>query len=89
MKLKLSCIIFIIITQFFYAQETAVDDIARKQITAQRISAPIKIDGIIDEKVWNNAEIAQNFVERNPDNGKPEPENHKTKIKILYDDTGI
>ena len=89
MKLKLSCIIFIIITQFLCAQETAVDDIARKQITAQRISAPIKIDGIIDEEVWNNAEIAQNFVERNPDNGKPEPENHKTKIKILYDDTGI
>lgn len=42
MKLKLFCIIFIIITQFFYAQETAVDDIARKQLTAQRISAPKK-----------------------------------------------
>lgn len=89
MKFNLTAIVFLLFSTLFYGQETGNDGVVRKQITAKRLSAPIKIDGIIDEEAWNGAETAQNFVERNPDNGKPEPQEMKTKVKILYDDTGI
>ena len=47
----------------------------------------IKIDGIINESVWENAAIANNFTEIGPgDNVKPEVE---TDVRIFYDDENI
>lgn len=65
------------------------NDVARKSIKAVRIDEAPKIDGILDDAVWQNAPVATDFVERNPNNGKPQPEAYKTTVKILYDDTGI
>ncbi|QDP86704.1 carbohydrate binding family 9 domain-containing protein [Chryseobacterium sp. SNU WT5] len=65
------------------------DSIDRKRISLSKISQAPKIDGILDEEVWKTAPIAQNFIERNPSNGKPEPEDFKTVVKIMYDDTGV
>lgn len=47
----------------------------------------IKIDGIINEEVWNNAALANNFTEIGPgDNVKPEVD---TEVRIFYDDDNI
>src|SRR4030095_6671727 len=47
----------------------------------------IKVDGKIDEKVWDSAAVARNFTEISPgDNVKPEVE---TVAKIFYDDDNI
>jgi len=47
----------------------------------------MNIDGVLNEDVWSNAVMAENFTEISPgDNVKPEVE---TKVKIFYDDDYI
>lgn len=62
---------------------------SKKTITTTRTKSPIAIDGILDEKEWLNAEVAKNFVMFEPDNGKPENENLKTEVRVIYDNHSI
>lgn len=62
-------------------------EVQRKDITALRIQTPIKIDGILDESVYDAASIATDFFQLQPYNGQPSYE--KTEIKILFDDDAI
>ena len=78
-----------IISATSFAQKKGEDSIFRKRINAVKINSSIKIDGILDEEVWQNAQVAKNFVEKDPENGKPEDPAFRTEVKILYDDTGI
>lgn len=81
---------FLILTSgLILSQNTATDSISRKKATAVKINKSPKIDGILDEEVWQNAPSAANFIERRPNNGKPAVESLKSEVKILYDDTGI
>lgn len=81
---------FLILTSgLILSQNTATDSISRKKTTAVKINQSPKIDGILDEEVWQNAPSAANFIERRPNNGKPAVESLKSEVKILYDDTGI
>ena len=48
--------------------------------------API-IDGYGDDKVWKQANSADDFIQRDPYEGQPATE--KTKVKILYDENNI
>ncbi|MGZ5210492.1 MAG: DUF5916 domain-containing protein, partial [Kaistella sp.] len=72
-----------------FSQKPESDSISRKKITALQITQAPKIDGILDEAVWQNASIATNFIERRPNNGKPSPDAFRSEVKILYDDTGV
>lgn len=74
---------------FMYSQKKEDDHIVRKKILITKTSSSPKIDGILDDAVWQNAPIATNFIERNPNNGKPQADSIKTEVRILYDDTGI
>ncbi|WP_040573515.1 carbohydrate binding family 9 domain-containing protein, partial [Pontibacter sp. BAB1700] len=58
-----------------------------KQLQALRITEPIKIDGSLDEEVWQQAETASNFIQSSPNPGAKEV--HPTKVRILYDDESI
>ena len=81
---------FLILTSgLILSQNTATDSISRKKATAVKINKSPKIDGILDEGVWQNAPSAANFIERRPNNGKPAVESLKSEVKFLYDDTGI
>ncbi|WP_027376387.1 DUF5916 domain-containing protein [Kaistella palustris] len=71
------------------AQQTQNDSISRKKLTALKISAAPKIDGILDEEIWQSAKTATQFTERRPNNGMPASELLRTEVKVLYDDTGI
>lgn len=62
-------------------------EVQRKDISALRIKVPIKVDGILDESVYDAASIATNFFQLNPHNGQAAYE--KTEIKILYDDDAL
>lgn len=73
----------------FYAQTVSSDSIARKKIRAINATEAPKIDGVLDEDIWQLAATAENFVERRPNNGRAESDLFKSKVKILYDDTGI
>lgn len=87
--MKIFILIFLLLSNLFFSQKKEQDSISRKKIHAKKVDVVPKIDGKLDDFVWNNAQIANNFVERNPNNGTPEPANLKTEVRILYDDVGI
>ncbi|MCI9843264.1 DUF5916 domain-containing protein [Flavobacterium pectinovorum] len=61
----------------------------KKVLQVQKTSELISIDGKLDEKEWNTALTASDFVMYNPDNGKAIPDTQKTEIKVLYNDNAI
>ncbi len=60
-----------------------------KTIIAKKTTAAPKIDGIIDEEIWNTAPLATNFIAFQPVAGVKEDDDHKTQVYILYDDQAI
>ena len=48
-----------------------------------------KIDGKLNDKIWDNLPLASNFIQEKPNNGKLERENLKTEVKICYDNQNI
>lgn len=62
---------------------------AKKTLHTKFTSDKITVDAKSDEQVWQDAEIATNFVMVDPDNGKPELDERKTEVKIVYDNDAI
>ena len=81
--------ILLLVSTLFFSQKKETDSIVRKKTYALKVSNAPKIDGKLDDEAWTNAPFAKNFIERNPNNGTPEPDNLKTEVRILYDDVGI
>lgn len=77
----------LLLTLIVNAQE--LDSISRKKLNITKISEAPKIDGVLDDLAWNNAALATDFVERNPNNGRPIPDSLRTEVKVVYDDLGI
>lgn len=61
----------------------------KKQITTLFVTDKITIDAKINEPAWQRVEAAKDFFMVEPDNGKPEPQNRKTEVKVLYDNSAI
>jgi hypothetical protein len=59
----------------------------KKQLQALRISGGIKLDGLLDEAVWQQAPIATDFIQQRPNPGVPEK--HRTEVRVLYDDANL
>ena len=76
-------IILFLFTTIIYSQNTT------KELQAIRVNEAPKIDGKLDDLVWQKANIARDFVMFKPGNGDAEPDGQKTEVKILYDDSGI
>ncbi|MBL4676216.1 MAG: carbohydrate binding family 9 domain-containing protein [Mucilaginibacter sp.] len=47
------------------------------------------MDGILDDKVWENIPIATDFVELQPKAGVHEKPEERTEVKIIYDNSAI
>lgn len=60
-----------------------------KQIVAQRISSPVKIDGLLNESVWKTAPAALGYTEFRPTPFKPEDPANRTEAYLMYNDEGI
>lgn len=74
---------------FFLLPFLALAQVPKKVLESTRVSEEIKIDGILDESVWQNVPIAQDFVMYDPGNGNPEPKKQKTQVKVLYSNEAI
>jgi hypothetical protein len=85
MKLIFLSIIIAIAATATFAQNA----ITKKKIQAQRTTTSPKIDGLLDDAVWNTAPIATDFIELRPVPGRLEPKEGRTEIKFLYDDYAI
>ncbi len=60
---------------------------APKRLKAKRIETAPKIDGILNENIWENVDIATNFIQQSPVPGNPAE--HDAEIKIVYDNTAV
>jgi hypothetical protein len=74
---------------FAEADAQGRDPVAPAAIVASRIpaSAPVRIDGSLDEPIWQTAGAATGFRQRDPDNGLPATE--RTDVRVLYDDSRL
>ena len=59
----------------------------KRQLQAVRISTAPKMDGVLDEAVWQTAPVATDFYEKEPTPGPIEK--HKTEVRVLYDDAAL
>ncbi len=56
-------------------------------MSATRISEEIKIDGVLDEPIWQSVEPIRQLYQIQPDQGDPATE--QSEIRILYDDKNL
>ena len=54
------------------------------EILAARTSAPVRVDGILDEPSWSLANVITGFTQSDPEQGQPAT--HRTYVRILFDD---
>ncbi len=59
----------------------------KRQLQAVRVSTAPKMDGLLDEAVWQTAPVATDFYELEPTPGPVEK--HKTEVRVLYDDAAL
>ena len=81
-------------SQFSVAQESVIEKVAdievvKKKINSIKTKNSIKIDGDLSDSDWQNVPVAKNFVMFDPDNGKPEINELRTEVKVLYDDDAV
>lgn len=80
-NLIIFCFAFIF-SFIIYAQD-------KKNYQIQRTANPPKIDGILNDSAWNDAQIATDFVQFRPDMGVTLKPHQKTIVKMAYDDDAI
>ena len=59
----------------------------KKSIGAKLIQNAPTIDGVLDEEIWENAEIATDFIQLEPNPGNKASQ--KTEVRILYNDYAL
>jgi len=59
----------------------------RRSYTTDRTPTPPRIDGLLDDAVWDRVDWGTGFQQREPEEGAPPT--GETAFKILYDDTNL
>ncbi|MGZ2368215.1 DUF5916 domain-containing protein [Ancylomarina sp. YFZ004] len=59
----------------------------KKEIQAKRVKHTPKIDGILNDAIWRDIPVANEFVQLDPDNGKPS--NFRTEAMFVYTDNSL
>ena len=85
--------LFLLLPIFFInileAQENTVLSKDKKVLNVKRASQAPKIDGILDDDVWQDAEIASGFIQFRPDIGNTLHKEQRTEVKMTFDDKAI
>jgi hypothetical protein len=58
-----------------------------RQIRASRANQSVVVDGVLDEALWQSAEVADGFIQNKPTPGVNP--SHPTEVRIIYDDDAI
>ena len=80
-KMRFGLVVLVCLLLFF--QNVFAENSNRQVLKAKHISTPIKLDGNLNEPVWQLAQPADHFIQKEPNNGSPASE--KTEVRILYD----
>jgi Domain of unknown function (DUF5916)/Carbohydrate family 9 binding domain-like len=78
---------FFLTSIYTHAQQSINHVQSNYNVSTKKTSTPIKIDGILDEAIWNNLEPATNFWMKFPINDIHAKLN--TEVRITYDDKNI
>jgi len=71
----------------FVAAQSDTLEFPQKSMKAVRITEPPKIDGTLDEAVWQQADVATDFIVRQPNPGATPT--YRTEIRVIYDDQAL
>jgi hypothetical protein len=61
----------------------------KKTLTIERTTTPPKIDGVLDDSIWQTAEEANDFIQFRPEMGITLEPFQNTMVKMSYDDQAI
>jgi len=61
----------------------------KKEYIITKCQIAPKIDGVLDDILWKELKVANNFIQMDPNNGKIERKGLETEVKICYDNTAI
>ncbi len=61
----------------------------KKTLNIKRTDVAPKIDGVLDDKAWEEAEVATDFTQFRPEMGVVPKPHQKTEVKMTYDDDAI
>lgn len=78
---------FVFVLSFLFSVLAYAKD--KKTVHIHRIHDQVKIDGVLNESFWKEAEQIKDFVMFKPGVNTPEPEHKRTVVKIAYDDDAI
>ncbi len=70
-------------------EENTVLSKDKKTLNITRATQKPKIDGVLDDAIWENAEIATGFIQFRPDIGNTRQTEERTEVKMSYDDDAI
>lgn len=90
MKLKRSILFSFALLCMFLMANTVMgqrSDGEKKRLGAHRLEERIRVDGVLDEAVWNQAEVATDFIQLDPLPGGPPYQ--RSEIMVLYDNDAI
>ncbi|WP_343330371.1 DUF5916 domain-containing protein [Polaribacter staleyi] len=79
------CLIALLSVQMLSSQQKKI----RKKIKTTRVRKSPKIDGVLNDQSWVNAEICTDFVILKPDNGALVSKEYQTIVKVIYDDDAV
>ena len=77
--------LFSILPALAVGQDTT--DFERPVYPATRVDEAPELDGYLDDPVWVNIPVINQFIQQIPDEGMPATE--KTEVKIVYDRTNL
>ncbi|MCH2195982.1 DUF5916 domain-containing protein [Kordia sp.] len=81
-------LVFVLLLSFTVSS-FAQDSIPKKVYNIKRTTTPPIIDGVLDDDVWKDTDIATDFVQFRPSIGNTLPEDQKTIVRMTYDDEAI
>ena len=61
----------------------------KKSLQIHRATIAPKIDGVLNDEAWQDAEIAENFIQFRPEVGNKKEDYQKTQVRVTYDDDAI
>lgn len=67
--------------------ETVVDTDATRSFQAVRVNTAPVIDGVLDDAIWQQAEVVTDFHQTSPGNGNPTSE--PTELYVIYTDQAL
>lgn len=56
-------------------------------VRATRLTAPVTVDGLLSEPVWQNGNAVTDFKQRDPNEGAESSQ--KTEVRVAYDDDAV